>query len=135
MREHKEAVDTSRRRMKYTPGKRETFNHAVIHLDPTDRSKDSVVVDGVPMACHYVNVTAQGKTIPTVTLQLLAMVDIEVGELREYLFAGHLPPSEQERGLTLARLTELEMRIAELEARTAQLEGIVSDTEQQKGTA
>ena len=62
------------------------FHHVVIHLDPTNITKNSVTVDGVPMRCNYVKVEAEAKRVTLVTLRLLAEVDVEVTGVREFRF-------------------------------------------------
>ena len=63
------------------------LNHIVIHLDPTDPKANSVTLDGVSLHCNYVKVEAEAGRKMQVTINLLAVVDLEVGGVREYTFA------------------------------------------------
>jgi hypothetical protein len=63
------------------------YNHVVIHLDPSDRSKSSVTVDGVRVACRRIWFEADGNKPPIVTLELIAAVDVETS-VPDYQLTG-----------------------------------------------
>ena len=72
------------------------LNHIVIHLDPADRAKNTVTVDGVPLYCQSIKFEAVAKRHAFVTIELLASVDADAGAPSECVFTAPLNPGEQE---------------------------------------
>lgn len=74
------------------------FHHVAIHLDPTDRSKNSVTIDGKPLHCQSIKFEAVATRYAHVTIELLATVEADAGVTAAYVFAAPLDPGEQEGG-------------------------------------